>query len=623
MTFASEARGASSLLQGLAEESPGISRRTVLSLIAAQVAAASCKGFALSPPGGKDSTRPNVVLVLGDDIGYGDFACNGNPVIKTPNVDRLHDTALRFRDFHVSPTCSPTRASLMTGRYCNEVGVWHTINGRNLLHADAVTLADCFKSSGYRTGIYGKWHLGDNYPYRPHDRGFDDAVVCGGGGIWNTPDYFGNDDLNDRYLHNGEYQKYKGFSTDIFFNLAMDFIRAAHSDRLPFFCYLATTAAHLPNWSQEKDQAPYEGVAGLTSPGFYGMIANLDENVGRLRKFLEENSLAENTIFIFTTDNGTAGGENVFNASMRGAKSSPYEGGHRQPFFLSWPAGGLNQVREISTLTSHIDVLPTLADLCRLKNRGTKVEGRSWRPLLYGDTAQWEDRSIVVDSQREEFLVKWKDTAVMTQRWRLVNPTPGGDPNRLELYDIEKDPGQKEDVAARHPEVIAALKADYESWWTRVSATGGEYSRIVIGSNQENPSRLDSMDWHGEDAIKAWNQQQILTAPIANGFWALEVAQAGRYRVELRRWPRELDLPIDSAYSNPPGNRERTAGVAITATRASMLIGDTDQSKPVESGAKFVTFEVELAKGPTELRTAFYDADLNERGAYYVLIQRI
>jgi arylsulfatase A-like enzyme len=599
----------------------GVSRRTVLGLIASQVANAAV-GKALAASAGEQK-QPNVVFVLVDDAGYGDFACNGNPVIKTPNLDKLHDESARFREFHVSPTCSPTRAALMTGRYSNATGVWHTIHGRSILNSDNVTLAECFKSSGYRTGIYGKWHLGDNYPYRPHDRGFDDAVVCGGGGLWQTPDYFGNDDTDDTYLHNGKFQKYEGFSTNVFFDLAMDFMRDAQTKQQPFFCYLATTAAHVPYWSLEKDSAPYEGVTGLASSGFYGMIANIDENVGRMRTFLQESGLAENTIFLFSSDNGTAEGENVFNASMRGSKGSPYDGGHREPLFFHWPGGGLAHGQEVEALTSHIDVLPTLVDLCRLKNRGKDVDGKSWRPLLYGGAQRWEDRTVVVDSQREEFLVKWKDAAVMTQRWRLVNPSLHGDPNQLELYDIEKDPGQKINLAAHHPEVVAALKAEYESWWNRVSVGGKEYVRIVIGSDQENPSSLNSMDWHGDGSEMSWNQTQIRTAPLANGFWALEVSRSGRYRFELRRWPREVDLPINAPYVDAKPNREKTPGVAIAATSAQIMIGDVHQTKPISPDAKFVAFECDLPKGPAELRTSFYDAVLNERGAYYVYVERL
>ncbi|HWB55270.1 MAG TPA: arylsulfatase, partial [Tepidisphaeraceae bacterium] len=403
-----------------------ITRRDALGMLAGGVAAAS---IAKSLPAASvPRKQPNVVFVLMDDVGYGDLACLGNPVIKTPNIDALWAQSTRLTNFHVSPTCSPSRCSLMTGRYCNSVGVWHTIHGRNLLSTNAVTLAECFKSSGYRTANYGKWHLGDNYPCRPQDRGFDDAVVCGGGGVWQAPDYFGNDDVDDSYIHNGEFQKYAGFSTDIFFQLTMDFILDSKKKNAPFFCYLATPAAHEPVWANDKDAAPYQGVAGLPHPGFYGMIANIDENLGRLVQFLKDQALLDDTILIFSSDNGTGEGEEVFNAGMRGSKASPYEGGHRVPIFIHWPNGGMAEARDISALTAHIDLLPTLADLCGLQNRGSNIDGRSWRPLLEESAGAWHDRAIVIDSQREETLVKWKDTVVMTQQWRLVNPTPHGNP---------------------------------------------------------------------------------------------------------------------------------------------------------------------------------------------------
>lgn len=603
------------------ETGSNISRRDVLGLLAGGIAASSI-GNAL-PAMAKPTKPPNVVFVLMDDVGYGDLACLGNPVIKTPNIDALYSRSARFTDFHVSPTCSPARCSLMTGRYCDAVGVWHTIHGRNLLSTSAVTLAECFQSSGYRTANYGKWHLGDNYPCRPQDRGFDDAVVCGGGGIWQSPDYFGNDDMNDSYIHNGEFKKYSGFSTDIFFQLTMDFIADSKRRDQPFFCYLATPAAHEPVWAKPKDAAPYENVPGLPHAGFYGMIANIDENLGKLERFLREQGLSDNTILIVSSDNGTAEGEGVFNAGMRGAKASPYDGGHRVPLFIYWPAGGIDKPRDIHEMTAHIDLLPTLAEICNLNNRGTHIDGRSWRPLLFDTGEPWPQRTIVIDSQREEKLVKWKDTAVMTERWRLINPTPHGNPDVFELYDIKQDPGQRHNILAQHPEVAAQLKADYEAWWARVSADGDEYVRIVIGSEHEPLSRLNCMDWHGYGSDLANNQEQIRGGPIGNGFWALDVARAGRYRFELRRWPREVDLPINATYRNPTPNRETAPGLSIGATQAGILIGSFHQMKPVDARAKFVEFEAPLEKGPVSLRTAFYDSVLSERGAYYVYAERL
>lgn len=616
-----------------------ITRRSALSLMAGGLASAAAGALpvhaAQSSPERSNTGRetggkpPNVVFLLADDVGYGDLACLGNPVIKTPNLDSLHAKGVRFTDFHVSPTCAPTRASLMTGRYNDATGVWHTIMGRSILDPTNVTLAQCFQSSGYATAIYGKWHLGDNYPSRPHDLGFEDAVVCGGGGVAQTPDYFGNDDRDDTYSHNGRFQKYPGFSTDVFFDLTMDFMRKAQQAGKPSFCYLPTPAAHVPAWAKEEMEAPYVGVTGLPHPGFYGMIAGIDKNLGRLTKFLEENGLSDNTIVMYAGDNGSADGVQVYNASMRGTKSSPYEGGHRVPLFMYWPAGGLTGGKNIDTLTAHIDVLPTLVDLCHLKNPGKDVDGTSLRPLLYGDAANWKPRTLFVNSQRVEYLIKWKDTAVMTQRWRLVNPSPVGDLNAFELYDLPKDPGERTDVAAAHPDVVKSLMAQYDQWWKHVSADGGRYVRIVLGNDRENPSRLTCMDWHAFDSLFVWNQQQIRTAPVANGFWTVDISRAGNYTFELRRWPKELDLPINASY--PGGeprkqgkpNKDTTPGVAIKAVKARIMIGNIDQAKAIPPGAHGVTFTLSLPQGPTELRTTFYDADQNARGAYFVYVNRV
>ena len=602
--------------------SGSVSRRTVLQLIAGHAAASS---VALAKPL-EPKRPPNVIFVLADDVGYGDLACHGNPYIKTPNLDRMHGEAVRFTDFHVSPTCAPTRAALMTGKYCDSVGVWHTIMGRSLLDTSATTMAECFRSSGYRTGIYGKWHLGDNYPCRPHDRGFQDAVVCGGGGIWQGPDYFGNDDRNDSYLHNGKFQKYEGFSTDVFFNLSMDFMSQAQAAGQPFFCYLPTTAAHQPTWGLERDTAPYEHVPGLAQPGFFGMIANIDANVGRLVRFLEEKNLRENTILFFSCDNGTADGAKVFNAGMRGAKGSPYDGGHRVPLFVQWPAGGIGGGHDVNVLTKDIDILPTVAELCRLKERGKDVDGRSLRPLLYQTSnpgKAWPERTIIADSQREEHLEKWRATSVMTQRWRLVNSSSPVDPGKLELYEIAKDPGQQNNVAQQNPGVVQALSAQYDAWWTKISPANDKYVRIVLGDERDNPARLNAMDWHSPDSINVWNQRQILPGPAANGFWTVDVCCAGQYRFELRRWPREVGAAINAAYSNPPGNKETTPGVSIGAIQARIDIAGLHEAKPVEEGAKSVDFTLTLPQGPAELRTAFTCKDQKDRGAYYVYAERL
>ena len=583
-------------------------------------------GFAAAPLAlGAQASRPNVVIVITDDQGYGDLACHGNPVIKTPNMDALHARAVRFTNFHVSPTCAPTRSALMTGRYTNAVGAWHTIGGRSLLAHGEVTMADCFRSAGYRTGMFGKWHLGDNYPCRPHDRGFDEALVCGGGGVWHTPDYFGNDYQDGSYFHNGRPEPVKGFCTDVWFEKAVNFIDTTHRSGKPFFCYLATNAPHGPMWAPDSYSAPYEGVNGLTEPGFYGMITNIDDNLGRLVKFLRDSNLEKDTLLIFMTDNGTASGAKVFNAGMRDSKGSPYEGGHRVPFFVYWPGGGIQGGRDIGALTAHIDVLPTLMELCGLKRKSSRpLHGKSLRPLLREANPNWPERSIVVDSQRVENIVKWRQAAVMTARWRLVNPSPNGRREALELYDIVKDPGQKENVAAKNPQVFEQLSKDYDEWWKTASQLKNAYVRIVLGNDRENPSRLTCHDWIGEGAADAtWNQRSIRQGPAAKGFWAVDVDRAGTYRIELRRWPREVDLPINAAYQDPKPNREKVQGKAISAVRAKLKIAGLEQELPIASEDKAAVFTVKLPRGPAELHTWFYGQDGTQRGAYFAYVERV
>ncbi|MCC6536782.1 MAG: arylsulfatase [Bryobacterales bacterium] len=600
---------------------PTFTRRHWLSLTAGATAAP-----AQQPP---PRTRPNVLLVITDDQGYGDLACHGNPLIKTPNLDALHARSVRFTNFHVSPTCAPTRAALLTGRYSNATGAWHTIMGRSLLAHDEVTLASQFAAAGYRTGIFGKWHLGDNYPCRPRDRGFQEAVVCGGGGVWQTPDHFGNDYQDDTYFHNGRPQRYQGFCTDVFFAEATRFIGAAQAGRQPFFCYLATNAPHSPMWARESDEAPYRGQ--LSEPGFYGMIANFDANLGRLLAHLQDRGLERDTLVIFLTDNGSASGAQVFNAGMRGQKGSPYDGGHRVPLFLHWPGGELTGPRDVAELTAHIDLFPTLTELCGLPPRppaAPALHGRSLTPLLRPSAAAppaWPERTLVVDSQRVEHLVKGKHSAVMTQRWRLVNPTADGQLAALELYDIAADPGQRRNLAAAQPDVVARLTQSYGEWWQLTSGRGAEPVRIVIGHPRENPSRLTCHDWHGTEA--AWNQRAIRQGVAANGEWAVDVHRAGRYRIELRRWPKEVGLAINAAFKDASPNREDTPGKAIAVARARLAIGALDQTVAVKAGAAAAVFTVTLPAGPASLRTWFYGPGDGgkepERGAYFVYVERV
>lgn len=551
---------------------------------------------------GQNTTRhaPNIILIMTDDQGYGDLSCLGSPHIETPHLDALHAASTRLTNFHVSPTCAPTRAALLTGRYNNRVGVWHTIMGRSLLRRGESTLADYLGNAGYKTGIFGKWHLGDHYPYRPQDRGFQECLVHGGGGVGQTPDYWGNDYFDDTYFHNGAPTPCKGYCTDVWFNTATQFIEANHE--APFFCYIPTNAPHAPYRVPPEYSQPFKA-KGLTDAqaNFHGMLKNIDENVGRMLARLDELKLADDTIVIFMTDNGTAEGNP---AGMRGKKGSEYEGGHRVPCFIKWPGGKLSAGSDLPLLAAHFDLLPTLLDLCGVPAKSDAAfDGMSLRPWLEDPALPESDRAIIVDSQRIEDPEKWRACAVLEKDWRLVNGK--------ELYDLQSDPEQRIDRAADFPDRVVKLRGDYETWWDDVSQTFNQYCPIVIGAPGQNTTVLNSHDWHGEKP--AWNQTHILKGEPGNGFWAIEVAEAGEYHFDLRRWPVEASTPIRGALEG---------GAALAINEAKLSIGDQTLSAPVGETEHAVRFTLMLEKGKIKLKTEFLCDDGKARGAYYVVVAR-
>lgn len=571
------------------------------------------------------TNQPNVVLVITDDQGYGDLSVHGNPVLKTPEMDRLHSESIRLTDFHVSPTCSPTRGSLMSGQWANRAGPWHTIMGRSMLFEDKTTLGEVFAGNGYATGLFGKWHLGDNYPYRPEDRGFQEVVRHAAGGVGQTPDYWNNAYFDDTYFHNGEPREFEGFCTDVFFGEAKRFIREQADAGKPFFAYISTNAPHGPFHSPEEYSAPYLETASIHAnlPYFYGMIANIDANIGALREWLEQEGLAANTIFIFMTDNGTSAGHRVFNAGMRGNKGDEYDGGHRVPFFLHWPAGGFDQPQDVDRLTAHVDVLPTLIELCGLDPlpAGYVADGRSMVPLLRDPQVDWPDRVVVTDSQRVIDPVKWKQSSTMTERWRLING--------IELYDIEADPAQENDIAKQRPEVVAELRAAYEAWWADITPAFSKTSRIRVGHPAENPSTLTAHDWITSGLSPPWNQSTIRrNRQTESQHWALTVESAGSYRIALRRWPRESGLSLRSAAE--PGDPvpgltayRDAPGVALPIVGAGITIAGQTMEMTIDEDVAEVVFEIDLPAGDAELEAQFTMESGDVEGAFYAYVEKL
>lgn len=551
-----------------------------------------------------DKARPNVILVITDDQGYGDIAAHGNPIIKTPNMDRLHAQSIRLTDFHVDPTCAPTRSSVMSGRYSTRTGIWHTIMGRSLMSDKELTLAETLKSGGYATAMFGKWHLGDNYPLRPQDQGFDHVVWHHGGGVTQGPDYWGNDYFDDTYEVDGKYRKFEGYCTDVWFGEALKFIRQKRDDQ-PFFVYLATNAPHGPYHVADKYADPYRK-QGLTDTmsRFYGMITNIDDNLGVLMKRLDEWGLAENTILIFMTDNGTAAGTRGnstwpgFNAGMKGAKGSPYDGGHRVPFFIRWPAGGLVGGRDDEVLAAHIDILPTLVDLIGLsKPDGPPLDGVSLAARLRDPSMTMPDRRLVLHQQRVHTPVKWRASLVFTDRWRLVN--------KDELYDIQADPGQKKNIAADHPRIVERLRDEYEKFWQSMQPVYNDYVRLGLGADQENPTTLMSHDWLVKDQNQSpWNQALVEKGLVGNGPWAVRIQREGEYEITLDRWPPYIDQPIG-------------------ATHAKLTLGDRTVESDVNPAGESAIFRLHLTPGPAMMQSWLTGEDGKIRGAYFATVRRL
>jgi arylsulfatase A-like enzyme len=575
--------------------------------------------------------RPNVIVIITDDQGYGDMSCHGNPWMKTPNMDKLYEESTRLTDFHVTPTCAPTRASVMTGHYSNRTGVWHTIGGRSLLRESETTMADVFSSNGYATGMFGKWHLGDNYPFRPQDRGFQEVLIHGGGGVSQGPDYWNNDYFDDTYFHNGKPEKFTGYCTDIWFDNAIRFMDENQTQGQPFFVYLATNAPHSPNHVSNEYVEPYKDNDSIASAIFNGMVANIDENLGKLLRYLTRNELDENTIVVFMSDNGTSAGVDIkddkivkgFNAGMRGRKGSMYDGGHRVPCFIRWPQGEIPAGRDVADLTAHVDLLPTFVDILRLKiPAGLEFDGTSLKHVLRGQGDHLPARTLITDSQRLEQPVKWRQSSVMHGPWRLVNGT--------ELYNISQDPGQNRDIADQHPKMVRQLRDDYEAWWKDISPVFKEAPAIALCPVQEPVTILRTHDMHMDEGydLVPWNHTQIRQGMKSNGWYAVNALEDGVYKFTLMRWPPESGGSLLGGVPAKPAVagttvRAQDAGKELDLDKAGISIGRKKDQKIIsEAAGTGVTFEVSVKAGHHKLRAWFVNGEGESLAAYYVKVEK-
>ncbi|MCA8999010.1 MAG: arylsulfatase [Planctomycetaceae bacterium] len=425
-------------------------------------------------------SRPNIILVMTDDQGLGDLACLGNEILETPHLDKFYEMSLRFTDFHVSPTCAPTRSAMMSGRHEFRNGVTHTIKERERMALSTTTFPQLLQRAGYKTGIFGKWHLGDEDEYQPYNRGFDHVFIHGAGGIGQSYDSSCADFPPNRQnvyfdivaLQNDTIVQTEGFCTDVFFQEGLGWIKKQLEHGEPFFAYIPTNAPHGPMIAPEKDKRRFlEMGFDDTTAGRYGMLENIDDNFGLLMSKLDEWDAWDNTLVIFMTDNGQSTrsgmlhGKRVplFAGGYKTGKGSPYEGGTHVPAFWRWK-GKLPEGRDLNALTAHIDLFKTFCALAGAEIPADiqQIDGRSLLPLLEDPDSDWEDRTLFFHVGRWEKFAdphdsKFDRCAVRTTRWRLVN--------NKELFDIQNDPFEKTNVILDHPKVVARLRQSYDEWW--------------------------------------------------------------------------------------------------------------------------------------------------------------
>lgn len=486
----------------------------------------SCSFIQAAP----DASQPNILLVLTDDQGWGDLGCHENPHLKTPNIDRFATEGIEFTRFYVSPVCAPTRASLMTGRYNYRTGVTDTWFGRATMATEEFTLAEALKAAGYATGLFGKWHLGDTYPYRPEDQGFDEVLMHRGGGIAQPSCPLGNSYFDPQLLHNGTMKSFSGYCMDIYTDAAIAFIE--NNKNKPFFAYLATNTPHSPLQVSDAYADLYRaaGIAEETAK-IYGMITNIDDNFGRLMKKLDELNIAENTLVIFMSDNGPK----IFNETrhtggLRGQKATIYEGGLRVPFFIRWPEQ-FKAGRKIETIAAHIDLMPTLLEASGTPlSENVEFDGLSLMPLMQSNDEKWPERTLFFQWHRGDAPALNRNFAAVEQHRKLVqqkNQWKANTPIQFELYDLQSDPTESTDLAQISPETVEQLRGKYETWFSKVCAKGFNPSPAWIGTPHENPVVLTQQDRRDADG---WGNDRYYPA----AFWPVLAKENGTYSATLR-----------------------------------------------------------------------------------------
>ncbi len=495
----------------------------------------------------QEKTQPNVVIIITDDQGYGDLGITGNPHVKTPVIDKFASENIRFNNFYVSPVCAPTRSSLMTGRFSLRTGIRDTYNGGATMAANEITIAEMLKQAGYKSGIFGKWHLGDNYPSRPNDQGFDESVIHLSGGMGQVGDittYYKRDKsyFDPILWHNGKTETYEGYCSDIFAEQAIKFIEK--NQQKPFFCYLSFNAPHTPLQVPDKYYQMYKNID--PSAGFenddrpfvemtekdkesarkvYAMVTNIDDNVGKLLQKLNDLKIAKNTLVIFMTDNGPQ--QTRYVAGMRERKGSVFNGGIRVPFYMRLPSLFEGE-KEIETTAAHIDILPTLAEICNVDLPNNKIiDGKSLLPLIQDEIIDWADRSLFFYWTRR-YPELYNNMAIQKGKFKLVGHTDyNAEIEDFELFNIEKDSYEQNNIVLENKSIAFELKYELDKYYKELINSENliKPQPIIVGSKQENPIILNRNDAGGARGI--WAQEEIY------GKWDVSIAE-GIYNVRFK-----------------------------------------------------------------------------------------
>ncbi|MEX2592461.1 MAG: arylsulfatase [Anditalea sp.] len=565
--------------------------------------------------------KPNIILIMTDDQGIGDIGYLGNPFIRTPNLDHLAANSTRFTNFHVNPVCSSTRAALMTGKYPEKTGIYDTFNGGAIMDTKEITIAELLKDNGYRTGIFGKWHLGDSYPYRSIDQGFDNSLVHKGGGI-GQPGDIDNYAAGDRayfdpvLYKNGKKNQSKGYCSDVFTEGAIDFIQ--HHDGDPFFLYLSFNAPHTPLQVPQKYYDMYKDISleeykqefhgkdsdidNMTEKDLddarkiYGMVTNIDENIGKLLKALKRKKIDDNTIIIFLSDNGPQ--QKRYKLDYRDRKTSVYEGGVRVPFFIYGPGRDIPKNKEIDMRAAHIDLLPTILELSKAKahlpndidgyNLFNHIQNKDEQSLL-------SDRTIFTEWGRG-YAIPYQNMSVHKGDYKLVAQTDyQASVDKFELYNLTKDPSEANNLINQERERAMEMKAELDAWLNNFYAhpKNNRIQYIKIGTPFENPVILSRHDAKGPIAV--WSQPEIY------GYWDVEIMEEGTFDItfhffENMKEPGKLFLKLYPYHFSIPNNNTSTTTLEMKNIRLAKGIYKLEPHYSSKTGKNILPFYVEVEK---------------------------